>query len=176
MVLPQPYRALTLYRLIVLTRGTGQGTSRSASMQHRGLPPEHQGGSGQQTVVVSGATALQAPRAGSSTSQQCISASSDQARRVPGRLHFWRFCLSPPDVCPTSCRLTLPKGAPPGYQDVVDSDALRNLLEHQGQRYSFSRYLPFFRENISEFSPFFMEKKSGMKYNIFIQFLGENLS
>ncbi len=44
---------------IVLTRGTGQGTSRSATAPHQG---------GQQTVVVSGATASQGPRAGSSAS------------------------------------------------------------------------------------------------------------
>jgi hypothetical protein len=46
-------------RLIVLTRGTGQGTSLSASTPHRGLPPAYQGK--QHTVVISGATASQDP-------------------------------------------------------------------------------------------------------------------
>ena len=70
-----------LHRHIVLTRGTGQETSRSASAPHQG---------GQQTVVVSGATTSQAPRAGSSTSPQRIVASRHYVQRVPGRLHFWR--------------------------------------------------------------------------------------
>ncbi len=157
-----------MYRLIVLTRGTGQGTSRSASTPHRGLPPAHQGCSGQQTVVVSGATASQAPRAGSSTSPQRIAASRHHVRRVPIRLHFWRKnCLSPPDVIPTSCSLSTPKGALQAYQDVVD--ALLNPLEHQGRRNPFSRYLhlfwrkytryfSIFHKQDAEFFSCFMEK------------------
>ena len=70
-----------LHRQIVLTLGTGQRTSRSVSAPHQG---------GQQTVVVSGATASQAPRAGSSALPQRIAASSHYVQRVPGRLHFWR--------------------------------------------------------------------------------------
>jgi hypothetical protein len=65
---------------------TGRGTSLSASAQHQG----GQETGGQETVVVSGATDSQAPRAGLSASPQRIAASSDYGQWVPGRLHFWR--------------------------------------------------------------------------------------
>ncbi len=53
-----------------------------------------------------------------------------------------------------TCRLPLPKGALPAYQVV---DALRNPLEHQGRRYSFSRYLDFLGKIYHPYlSPFFI--------------------
>ena len=123
---------------IVLTRGTGRGTSRSASAPHQG----GQETAGQETVVVSGATASQAPRAGSSASPQRIAASSDYGQRVPGRLHFWKKnCPSPPDELLTFYSLPPPKRALPAYLDVVD--AVRSPLEHQECSNSFSRYLHF---------------------------------
>jgi hypothetical protein len=88
---------------------------------------------------------LQAPGAGSSTSLQRIAAIRNHVWRVPGSqvgcIFGGKICLSPPNELSTSCRLPLPKGALPAYQDMVD--ALRNSLEHQGRRYSFSRYLHF---------------------------------
>ncbi len=147
---------------IVLTRGTGQGTSRSASAQHQG---------GQQTVVVSGATASQASRAGSSASPQRIAASSHygQAARASqvGFIFGVNSCLSPPDELLTSCSLPPPKRTLPAYQDVVDAVCIP--LEHQGCRNSFSRYLHFlekvyliflhfssFKFHVPDFSPFFI--------------------
>jgi hypothetical protein len=51
-------------------------------------------------------------------------------------------------------------------------DALRNPLEHQGRRFSFSRYLHFL-EKIYRIFSIFHGKKSGLEDNIFLHFFFE---
>ena len=95
-------------------------------------------------------------------------------------------CLSPLDVLPTSCRLPPSKGALPAYQDVLD--ALRKPLDHQGRRYSISRYLHVlekiyliflhfsctgFFSIYTGFFSIFRGEKSGLRDHIFLHFYGE---
>ncbi len=122
-------------RLIVLTRGTGQGTTtwdvtvcvraamRTTSRAPGRLWPEN-------------SRRLWHNRVASPSSRIQHLATTSSASQV-GSIFGEKTCLSPPDELPTSCSLPPPKGALQAYQDVVD--ALRNL----GRRNSFSRYLHF---------------------------------
>ena len=130
-------------------------------------------GSGQETVVISGAFALQAPRAGSSTSTHSIAASSHQVRRVAGGLHFLEkkkaslllTCFPRPagflrqkELCqPTETCWT-----PYVIRWNIRDDAIRSpgtcIFWRKYTGFFSIFHIPDFSPFSPEFSPFFMEK------------------
>jgi hypothetical protein len=92
-----------LHRLIVLTRGTGQGTSLFASTQHPELPPTHPANSRRLrgNLIARQCKPLeQDPAPRHSTLQPAATTScASQVCCIFGEL----FCLSPPYELPRSC-------------------------------------------------------------------------
>jgi hypothetical protein len=147
---------------IDLTRGTGQGPHGLHPRRTREArkPQARKPSSSQAQPRRKHLKQDQAPRR--SASQPAATASS--ASQV-GCSFGEKGCLSHPDELLTSYSLPPPKRALPAYQDVVN--AVRNPLEHQGRRHSFSRYLHF----LEKIYPIFLHFSCT---GIFSIFHGEN--
>jgi hypothetical protein len=151
-----------MYRLIVLTRGTGRGMSLSASTLQQGLPPAHPANSRRlgSNRVVSPSSRIQHLAAAHCSHPRPRLASPRSAAFLEEKLAALLLTSFPHPVgflCQKECYQLTRTWSRRGGRGHVVVDALRNLPEHQGQRYSFSKCLHCLRENIPDFPPFFID-------------------